>query len=131
LAINLQAICREFLPYLDDDDRKEEEAKLQQLEEAGKELTEDDREAVARPTDAGDYWKEWDEYRVAQRLFADEVALIDHGSRDKTDKTTLGKRTVAVRKWFKELPSSKLEEAKRVAKKWNAEGVSDKAKMLV
>lgn len=130
MVINLQAICREFLPYLDDDDSKVEEAKLVQLENGDKDMTSEEREAAAKPTDAGDYWKPWDVYRVAQRLFSDEVALVDEGSRDKTNKKTLGNRTAAIRKWFNELPKSKLEEAERVAVKWNAEGAPDHGKML-
>lgn len=114
---------------MDDDDKKEEEAKLVQLEGGEEDLTAEEREAIARPIDAGDYWKEWDGFRVAQRLFADEVAQIDSASRDKTNKKTIGNRTVAIRNWYKELPISKKEEADRVAKKWNLEGASDKDKM--
>jgi hypothetical protein len=131
LAINLQAICREFLPYLDDEDSKEEEAMLVQLENGDKVLTPEEREAAARPTDAGDYWNKWDAFRVAQRLFSDEVAQIDNESRDKTNKKTLGNRTAAVRKWFNELSPSKLEEAKKVAIKWNTEGAPNKDKMAM
>lgn len=36
---------------------------------------------------------------------------------------------IAVRKWFDELPSSKLEEAKKAAEKWNSEGARDKNRM--
>jgi hypothetical protein len=108
LVIYIQAICREFLPYLDDDDSKEEEAKLVQLENGEKNLTPAEREAAARPTDAGEYWKPWDVFRVAQRLFSDEVAEVDARSRDRLDKSTLGERTKAVRKWFNELPQNQL-----------------------
>lgn len=101
------------------------------LENGGEDLTPEEREAGARPTDAGDYWKEWDAFRAAQQLFADEVAEVDRGSRDPTDKTKLGNRTQAVRKWYNELPASKLEEATKAAEKWNAEGAPDKDKMLV
>jgi hypothetical protein len=131
LAIDVQAICREFLPYLDNDDSKEEEANLVLLEKGGEALTPEEREAAAKPTDAGDYWKPWDAYRVAQQLFADKVGLVDEGSRDKTNKKTLGNRTAAIRKWFGQLPKSKLEEAERVAVKWNTEGAPDKAKMAM
>jgi hypothetical protein len=101
------------------------------LENGGEGLTPEEREAAARPIHAGDYWKPWDAFRVAQRLFAAEVALVDEGSRDKKNKNTFGKRTGAIRKWFDELPKSKLEEAKKVAEKWNSEGAPDKEKMLV
>ena len=131
LTIKLQAICREFLPYLDEDDSKEEEAKLVELEKGGGELTPEEREAAAKPTDAGDYWTPWDTFRVAQRLFADEVAQVDGGSRDKTNKKAFGNRTIAIRKWFNELPRSKVEEAEQVAIKWNKEGAPNKDKMLM
>lgn len=99
------------------------------LEKGGEYITPEEREAAARPTDAGDYWKEWDAFRVAQRLFPDEVADIDNASRDKTDKKAFGNRTSALRKWFKELPTSKEEEVKAAAAKWNLEGAPDKDKM--
>lgn len=102
-----------------------------QLEKGEEDLTSEEREAAARPTNAGDYWKEWDGFRVAQRLFAEEVALIDSGSRDKRDKKTFGKRTVAIREWFEGLPESKKDEAENVAKKWNLEGAPNEDKMLV
>ena len=54
--------------------------KLVHLKEGKEELTLEECEAAARPTDAGDYWKEWDAFCVAQCLFANEVALIDSGS---------------------------------------------------
>lgn len=126
----MQAIRRDFLPYLDDDDSKEE-AELILLEKGEEDLTPEEREAGARPTNAGDYWKRWDAFRVAQRIFADEVTLIDEACRDKRNKKTFGKRTAAVRKWFNELPRSKVEEAEMVAAKWNSDGASDKDKMLV
>ena len=102
-----------------------------QLEESGEDLTPEDREAAARPIDAGDYWSLWDTFRVAQCLFSNEVAQIDSRSRDKADKKTFGNRTVAIRKWFNELPKSKVEEAERVCKKWNSEGAPNKDKMLM
>ena len=100
-----------------------------QLEKGKNDLTPEEREAAARPIDAGDYWAEWDAFRVAQRLFADEVAEIDSGSRDKQNKKTIGNRTVVIRKWFNELPKSKLDEAEKVAEKWNSEGAPNKDKM--
>lgn len=127
----MQAIYREFLPYLDDNDCREEEARLAQLEGGEEDLTPEEREANARPTDCRDYWKAWDAFRVAQRLFSNEVAQVDGGSRDKTDKKSLGKRTVAIRKWFNELPKSKKEEAEKVAAKWNLEGAPDADKMYM
>lgn len=127
----MQAIREEFLPYLDGDDRMEEEAKLEQLKEGDKYLTPEEREAAARPIDAGDYWTPWDAFHAAQRLFADEVKQVDDKSRDKTNKKTLGNRTVAIRKWFNDLPKSKLEEAEKAAAKWNSEGCPSKDKMLM
>jgi hypothetical protein len=81
--LNFQAICREFLPYLDDDDGNEEKANLAQLSKGRENLTPEEREAAAKPTEAGQYWKPWTPFRAAQRLFVDEVALIDEASRDK------------------------------------------------
>jgi hypothetical protein len=46
-------------------------------------LTPEEREAAAKPTAAGDYWREWDAFRAAQRLFADEIDEIDKNSRNK------------------------------------------------
>ena len=41
------------------------------------------------------------------------------------NKKTLSDCTIAVRKWFNELPPSKLEKAKKAAEKWNSEGTCD------
>ena len=38
---------------------------------------------------------------------------------------------VAIQEWFKRLPESKLDEAKKVADKWNFEGALNKEKMQV
>ena len=129
LLINLQAICGEFRSHLEDDDRKEEKVRLARLKDGGEYLTPEEREVDARPTYAGDYWKAWTDFRAAERLFADEVARIDNACRDKKNKKTFGDRTIAVRKWFDELPLSKLEEAKKAAEKWNSEGARDKNRM--
>lgn len=107
---------------MDDNDRKEEEAKLDPP-------TPELREAKARPTNAGQYRKVWDAYGAAQRLFANEVNMVDEESRDKKDKKSLGKRTVAIRKWFDELPKSKMEEAQVAAEKWNSKGAPNEEKM--
>lgn len=127
----MQAICREFLPWLDTADRQEEELRLVLLEESGEDMTPEECEAAARPNDAGDYWTPWDIFRIAQQIFADEVAQIDGGSRDKTDKKTFGNRTVAICKWFNKLPKSKIEEPEKAITKWNSEGAPNKDKMLV
>jgi hypothetical protein len=92
-------------------------------------MTPEEREAAARPTEAGDYWSKWNTFRAAQRLFSDEVARIDSACRDKKDKKDLGKRTVAIQDWFGKLPQSQREEAANAAEKWNTEGASNKAKM--
>lgn len=126
----LQAIRKEFLYHLPEDDQLEEVAAIQILTSAVS-LTSAEWEAAARPTDSGDYWSEWDTFRAAQRIFAEEVSEIDSQSRDKSNKKKLGNRTVAVRKWFSELPKSKVEEAERAAAKWNADGAYDKEKMAV
>lgn len=101
------------------------------VEEGGEDMTAEEREAAARPTDAGAYWKEWDPFRVAQRLFVDEVADVDHRCRDTKDKKSIGDRTRAVRKWFNELPRSKVEQAEKAAAKWNSEGAPNKDKMFM
>ena len=117
LLINLQAICGEFCSHLEDDDHKEEKVRLARLKDGREYLTPEEHEVDARPTYAGDYWKVWTDFRAAERLFADEVAQIDNACRDKKNKKTLGDRMIAVRKWFDELPPSKLEEAKKAAEK--------------
>lgn len=115
---------------MDDDDQKEEEAAIAALLSEAH-LTPEDREVAARPSDAGDYWAEWNSFRAAQRLFAHEVAKVDSEARDTLNKKTLGTRTVAVRKWFNELPKSKLQEAENAATKWNKLGCPDKDKRHV
>ena len=115
---------------MDDDDQKEEEAAAAALP-SEEQLNPDEHEATARPLDAGDYWAEWNSFRTAQRLFADEVAKVDSEAWDTLNKKTLGTRTVAVRKWFNELPKSKLEQAENVAAKWNKLGCPDKDKRNV
>ena len=99
------------------------------MEQEDTELTAQEREAAARPTDAGDYWTSWNAFRTAQRLFSEDVAQVDADSRDKKNKKAFGARTVAVRDWFNNLPKSKMDEAERVAKKWNEEGTPSKDKM--
>jgi hypothetical protein len=100
-----------------------------QLSKAREHLTPEERLAAARPTEAGQYWKPWNAFRAAQRLFVDEVVLIDEGSRDKTNRKNFGHRTGPINKWFNELPKNKLEEAEKAAAKWNLEGVCNKDKM--
>lgn len=73
------------------------------LEDAGEDLTLEKREAAARPIDASDYWSEWCAYRVAQQLWADEVAKIDANCQDKTNKKALGNHTSAIQQWFNDL----------------------------
>ena len=102
---------------MDDDDHKEEETKLVQLEKGKKGLNAEECEAAARPTNAEDYWTEWDAFCVAQQLFADEVNEIDSWSHDKKNKKTFGNYTVVIRNWFNSLPNSKVEEAAKVAEK--------------
>ena len=102
-----------------------------QLEDGGEYLTPEERIAAATPVYAGDYWELFDTFRAAQKLFADEVALVDEACRDKKNKNTLGNRTAAGRKWFRELPASKLNQAKDAAAKWNSDGAPDKDRVHV
>jgi hypothetical protein len=129
LLLILQEIRREFLSYLEDDEHNEEKAKLLLLKNTGQYQTAEEREIAARPPYASQYWKLFNAYGAAQRIFADEVAVIDEECRDKKNKKTLGNRTTALRKWFSGLPKSKLEEAEKAATKWNAEGALDKDRM--
>lgn len=112
---------------MDADDR---EVEPEQDEIMGRsDMTPEDREAAARPIEAGEYWKEWKPLRAAQRLFSDEVARIDEACRNKKNKKDLGKRTAAIHKWWKEQPESRKIEAENAATKWNADGASNKEKM--
>lgn len=129
LLLILQAIRRGFFYYLDDDEHNEEKAKLRLLRNTGQYQTAEEREIVAKPPYAGQYWKPFNTFRAAERIFSDEVALIDEACRDKTSKKDLGNRTIAIREWFDNLPESKLEEAEKAATKWNDEGVLDKDRM--
>ena len=115
---------------MDDDDQKEEEAAATALP-SEEQLNPDEREATARPSDAGDYWAEWNSFHTAQQLFADEVAKVDSEAWDTLNKKTLGMRTVAVQKWFNELLKSKLKQAENAAAKWNKLGCPDKDKQNV
>lgn len=106
-------------------EQEDEEAVIRTLEERRSNLlTAEDREAVARPTQAGDFHKPWDGFRVAQRIFKDEADEIDRTVRDKNDKKNFGARTRALREWWKTLPQQQKEEAETVAAKWNASGAS-------
>ena len=131
LTINLKAICREFLPHLDEEHCKAEQVRLNlnQDLDSHRNLTPKKCEAQAKPTDAGLYWKKWNSFRAAKHLFADKVVEIDSNSRDKTKKKEFGKYTIAINAWFNGLPESKLKEAEEAAAKWNSEGASDKEKM--
>jgi hypothetical protein len=113
-------------------DADDSEVEPEQDEVMGRsDMTPEDREAAARPIEAGQYWKEWNALRAAQRLFSDEVAVIDAACRNKKNKKDLGKRTVAINKWWSEQSESRKIEAENVAAKWNADGASDKGKMSV
>jgi hypothetical protein len=91
-------------------------------------LTAQDREAAARPAEAGDYHKTWDAFRAAQRLFKDEIEVIDKEVNDPSNKKTMGARTQLVREWWKILPKEKKQEAELAAAKWNSVGAADKEK---
>jgi hypothetical protein len=67
-----------------------------QLEESGDNLTPEEHEAAARPSDAREYRMEWVPFCVAQRLFSEEVDKVDSGSQDKMNKMTFGKCTNAI-----------------------------------
>jgi len=114
---------------LDDDDQKEKEAAI--ALPAKEPLTSEDHEATAQPSDTGDYWTKWNVFRTAQRLFSDEVAAVDSEAQDKQDKKSLDAHTVAMRKWFNDLPKSQLQEVEDAAAKWNKLGCLDKAKQNV
>jgi hypothetical protein len=129
LLLILQAIRREFLSYLEDDEHDEEKAKLLVLQNTGQYQTAEEREIAAKPPYASDYWKPFNAFRAAQRIFSDEVALIDEACRDKKNKKTFGNRTTAIRIWFDGLSKSKLEEAEKAATKWNTKGALDKDRM--
>ena len=74
-----------------EDDQAEEEAAIKVVEdEHNDKLTADERAGNAKPTEAGDYHKLWDPFRVAQRIFKEEVNKIDAQSRDKSDKKNFG-----------------------------------------
>jgi hypothetical protein len=60
----LQAICKEFLPYLNKDNRIKEKAKLEQLKKGKKYLIPEEHKVAARPIDAGSYWTLWNPFCV-------------------------------------------------------------------
>ena len=92
-------------------------------------MTPEEREAAARPENAGEYREPFNAFRAAQLLWSDEVVEIDSLCRDKIKKTDIGKRTVAIKKWFKELPKNKLKEAEDASIKWNSLGCPDRKRM--
>ena len=111
------------MPYLPEDDQAEEREFLRSLEsKASEALTTKERASAARPMEAGDYCKLWDPFRVAQRIFKEEVDKIDGQCRDKGDKKSIGARTKAIRGWWNSLDKEKKEEAVNVAAIWNADG---------
>jgi hypothetical protein len=130
LIINLQEIFKQFMSYLDDDDRGKEEARLGHFEETGEYLTPGDREAAARPQNAGAYRKPFNAQRAAVLLWSDEVAQLNE-SRNKADKKSIGEHTKIVQKWLKELPADRLAEATKASEKWNALGCPDERKMFM
>lgn len=79
-------------------------------------------EAATRPHKAGEYKREWDAFRVACRLFKEELDTLDMSTRDQKDRSTFGKRTKTAHKWFDLLPKEKKREAEKVAVQWNQEG---------
>lgn len=109
---------------LNAEDQKDEAALIQEIEERAEQLqsTAEEREAVARPTAAGDFVNPWTAFRAAQRLFKDEFDTFDKQNRDSSDKQSLGKRTQNVNTWFDALPNQKKVEAENAAKKWNDMG---------
>jgi predicted RNA-binding protein with RPS1 domain len=121
---HLQAIRKEFLKDLPEDDREEEEAVIEALEAKKNEskLSVEERELAARPDKAGDYRRPWDAYRAACRLFKEELDALDKSTRDHNDKSTFGKRTKTAHEWFDGLSKQKKREAELAAEKWNAGG---------
>lgn len=93
-------------------------------------MTPKEREAAARPDDAGNYRKPFDTYKAATLLWKDEVDRID-GAREKGNKSSIGDRTQLIRSWFKTLPKEKIEEAENAAAKWNSLGCPDGCKKFM
>jgi hypothetical protein len=124
-----QEIRREFLCHLDEDEQAEEVERIKAMDDCGEQkLTAQDREAAARPAEAGDYRKAWDGYRAACRLFPDEVEAIDRRIRDPKNNMTMGSRTQLLRQWWRNLPKEKKQEGEQAAAKWNSVGAADKEK---
>ncbi|KIJ58464.1 hypothetical protein HYDPIDRAFT_34167 [Hydnomerulius pinastri MD-312] len=126
------AICQFWLPDLDLEDRAMEQAQIDaaELHTTQHQISAEEREAVARPTQAGDYVKPWDAFRAAQRLFKDKFSAVNKTTRDVTDKKMLRQRTKTANEWWTSLSKEKKQEAEATAKKWNDTG-ADKEKKAV
>lgn len=91
-------------------------------------LTPKNCETVAWLSNTGDYWIEWNIFYIAQQLFVDKVVKVDDNAWNKLNKKTMDACTIAVHKWFNELPKSTLEEVKKVTTIWNKLGCPDREK---
>ena len=67
-------------------------------------MTPEEREAAARPENAGEYREPFNAFRAAQLLWSDEVVKIDSLCRDKIKKTDIGKRTLLSRNGSRSFP---------------------------
>jgi hypothetical protein len=122
---NTKAIRRYYRQFLTDEDdiRAEEELLGDEPEDEPSGLSPEEREAVARPKDAGFYKKEARDWDVAQKLFKQDMDEYDKEEQAKLGvKNEIKYRTRHARDWFKNMTDAQWTEVENAKEKWNREG---------
>ncbi|KAG1858927.1 hypothetical protein F4604DRAFT_2037785 [Suillus subluteus] len=120
-----KAIRHYYLQFLTDEEdiRAEQEILGDEQEQEPCGVSPEEREAAARPKDAGFYKKELTDWDVAQKLF--KVEMDDY---DKEEQSKLGVKhsikycTGHARDWFNDMSPAQRKEVEDAKAKWNNEG---------
>lgn len=120
-----KAIRRYYLQFLTDEDDKEAEEHIlgDEQDQDTCAVSPEEREAAARPKDAGFYKKELTDWDVAQKLFKVEMDEYDKEKQSKLGvKQSIKFRTGNARDWFNNMTHAQRKEVEDAKEKWNHEG---------
>ncbi|KAG2737517.1 hypothetical protein P692DRAFT_20662550, partial [Suillus brevipes Sb2] len=120
-----KAIRRYYLQFLTDEDDKEAEEHIlgDEQDQDTCAVSPEEREAAARPKDAGFYKKELTDWDVAQKLFKVEMDEYDKEKQSKLGvKQSIKFRTGNARDWFNNMSHAQRKEVEDAKEKWNDEG---------
>ncbi|KAG2140220.1 uncharacterized protein EDB93DRAFT_1105958 [Suillus bovinus] len=114
---------RKFLTNEDDIRAEEEILGAEQDQDEASGVLPEEREAAARPKDAGFYKKEITDWDVAQKLFKEEI-----NDYDKEEQSKLGEKHSIkfcmrnAREWFKNMTPTQEKEIQDAKEKWDTKG---------